>query len=173
MYCFICSKTVRPKRGHDATTLHRCPECNNPEGYWSLIPLETREKLTEKETMKRTEWMIRSMAITAALLLFLVAGPALAQTGDVHFDGTCTDVEDGDISASLVWTSDVDGQVGVGATFDAPLTVGVHRINATCTDSVGGWAEVIVTYEVKPANNPPVVIIISPEDGGCQGPGCP
>ena len=38
--------------------------------------------------------------------------------------------------ASLVWTSDLEGQIGVGEQFDAPLTVvGTHTITLTVTDS--------------------------------------
>lgn len=123
--------------------------------------------------MKTTEWMIRSIAKVAAVLLFLVAIPVVAQTGDVQLTGTCIDVEDGDLSSTLVWRSDLDGDLGIGSDLDVALTIGTHVLDATCTDSMGGFGQGFVTYTVNAENNPPVVIIISPEDGGCQGPGCP
>lgn len=56
---------------------------------------------------------------------------------DIPFIGLANDAEDGMIPAnSLVWTSDLEGQIGVGDNFNAPLTmVGVHTITLTATDS--------------------------------------
>jgi serine protease len=46
------------------------------------------------------------------------------------------DVEDGDLSAQIVWTSSLDGQFGMGQNFMAPLTtVGVHVITAEVMDN--------------------------------------
>mgnify|MGYP000272894569 CR=1 FL=1 len=56
---------------------------------------------------------------------------------DIPFIGVGNDAEDGMLTgASLVWTSDLEGQIGVGEQFDAPLTVvGTHTITLTVTDS--------------------------------------
>jgi hypothetical protein len=53
--------------------------------------------------------------------------------------GVGTDAEDGDLTGmSLVWSSDLDGQIGTGEMFNAPLsTVGLHVISLTATDSDG------------------------------------
>ncbi len=54
----------------------------------------------------------------------------------ILFTGTATDLEDGDISASLSWSSDIDGVIGSGASFStSSLSVGVHTITASVTDS--------------------------------------
>jgi hypothetical protein len=54
----------------------------------------------------------------------------------IPFIGEATDAEDGALSGmSMVWTSDLDGQIGTGLMFDAPLsTVGMHTITLTATD---------------------------------------
>jgi chitinase len=51
--------------------------------------------------------------------------------------GEATDLEDGALNGmSVVWTSDLDGQIGTGLSFDAPLSsVGMHTITLTATDS--------------------------------------
>ena len=58
----------------------------------------------------------------------------------VIFSGTGEDPEDGTLSgASLVWTSDIEGQIGTGQSFtrdDLPFA-GVRTITLTATDSDG------------------------------------
>jgi hypothetical protein len=56
---------------------------------------------------------------------------------DIPFVGLGTDPQDGMIPGNmLVWTSDLEGQIGVGGNFNAPLTmVGMHTITLTATDS--------------------------------------
>jgi hypothetical protein len=54
----------------------------------------------------------------------------------VNFAGTAIDDIDGDISASLTWTSSLDGAIGTGAAFStSTLSVGTHTITASATDS--------------------------------------
>src|SRR5207253_1348610 len=54
----------------------------------------------------------------------------------VTFYATATDRIDGDVAASLVWTSDLDGQLGTGTTFTtSSLSVGTHTITAKATNS--------------------------------------
>ena len=110
------------------------------------------------------------MKITlVCIALLLVSSLALAQSlVDVPFQGTCIDPEDGDISASLVWTSDRDGQVLIGATGTVPLSEGQHVITATCTDSGGASASASVTIQVD-FNDPPAVTIQLPADGSSHG----
>lgn len=115
--------------------------------------------------------------ILACIGIALLASVAAAQdTRPVEFKGSCNDAEDGDLSASVVWTSDVDGDLFTGAEGPGapgpllgygthPLTIGVHRITATCTDSLGEVSTVTITHEVV-ANTPPTAIILAPADGG-------
>ncbi|MBK5099376.1 MAG: hypothetical protein JJE01_16465, partial [Gemmatimonadetes bacterium] len=69
----------------------------------------------------------------------------------ITFTGSATDDEDGDLTgASLVWTSDVDAEIGTGETFTgsaAEATPGPHVITLTATDSddATGMATVTIT----------------------------
>jgi len=65
----------------------------------------------------------------------------------ITFQGTANDTEDGDLTASLVWTSNIDGQIGTGGSFSTTLSDGTHTITASVTDSGAATAtdEVIIT----------------------------
>jgi hypothetical protein len=79
-------------------------------------------------------------------------GFALGQV--ITFSGSGNDSEDGPLTVtSLVWTSDVDGQIGTGAAFtSAILSAGAHQITLTATDS--GGAEGMDTVEILIAGLP-------------------
>ena len=36
----------------------------------------------------------------------------------INFSTTVNDNEDGDLTNSIVWTSDIDGEIGIGGVFD-------------------------------------------------------
>ena len=56
----------------------------------------------------------------------------------VEFAATASDAEEGDLSATIEWSSDRDGPLGGGAALStASLSVGLHRINASATDGAG------------------------------------
>jgi len=55
----------------------------------------------------------------------------------ILFEGTASDTEDGDLTASLVWTSSTDGEIGTGGSFSTTLSDGDHIIEASVTDSGG------------------------------------
>jgi hypothetical protein len=89
----------------------------------------------------------------------------------VNFDGTADDVEDGDISASLTWSSNIDGALGVGATFSlSTLSVGTHTITAEVTDSGGLTGSSNVSLTVNESGGTVMVTFTSvgPEDGMIQ-----
>lgn len=69
------------------------------------------------------------------------------------------DPEDGDLTAGLIWTSDIDGQIGAGGSFSAVLTDGDHTVTASVTDSGGkqGSASVGLTVGDVPEPNNQVV----------------
>ena len=62
-------------------------------------------------------------------------GSTIASGASIPFEGTATDVEDGDLTGSLVWQSNIDGQIGTGGNFSAILSNGDHIITASVTDS--------------------------------------
>ncbi len=56
----------------------------------------------------------------------------------ITFTASAIDTEDGDLSASLTWSSDKDGPLGSGANFNSSaLSAGLHTITAQVTDSGG------------------------------------
>ncbi|HSF17629.1 MAG TPA: metallophosphoesterase [Vicinamibacteria bacterium] len=82
----------------------------------------------------------------------------------IHFSSTALDVEDGDLSTAVFWTSDLDGEIGLGGSFThAALSLGQHRITASVTDSEGlpGSDQIILTVN----NTPPTVTITLPVEG--------
>jgi subtilisin len=64
-------------------------------------------------------------------------GSTFDSGGTIVFEGTATDTEDGDLTATLVWTSNIDGQIGTGGSFSTTLSDGTHTITASVTDSGG------------------------------------
>jgi hypothetical protein len=98
-----------------------------------------------------------------------ISAPADASTavlGDtVTFAGSATDVDDGDLTASLSWESSLDGTIGSGAGFStAGLSLGTHTITASLTDAHGAPGSDQITLTINP-NTPPVVTISAPADG--------
>lgn len=85
----------------------------------------------------------------------------------VTFTGSATDPEDGALSgASLVWSSNVDGQIGTGTTFSvSSLSDGLHTVTLTATDSDFNEVKAIVLVIVKPANAPGYQIHIRQSQG--------
>jgi M6 family metalloprotease-like protein len=93
-----------------------------------------------------------------------ITSPANGSTstdGDsVSFAGTATDAEDGDLAASIQWTSDFDGVIGNGASFNTDaLSVNTHTITAQVTDS-GSLSDsdtITITIDLIPNELPTAV----------------
>jgi hypothetical protein len=75
---------------------------------------------------------------------------------EIVLTGTATDYEDGALSTSIAWSSDVDGPLGTGASAAVVLSGGTppvtHQITATVTDSAGlsGSATIAVNVDDTP-----------------------
>lgn len=73
------------------------------------------------------------------------------QGESVTFAGSAFDNEDGDLSASIAWTSSLDGGIGSGAGFStSTLSVGTHVVTASVTDSGGLPDSDTVTVIIDP-----------------------
>jgi len=82
----------------------------------------------------------------------------------VTFTGTAIDSLDGDRTANLVWTSDRDGQLGIGGSFARTLGLGRHTVTARATDTGGLAGTASLTVDVvTPA--PPTLTPSAPADG--------
>lgn len=93
------------------------------------------------------------------------AGSSFAAGTAVTLTGTGTDPEDGALSGpSMVWTSDLDGQIGTGGSVTTTkLSIGVHTITLTVMDSDGGVDVRPITVPIT--NNLPAAIITAPPGG--------
>ena len=79
-------------------------------------------------------------------------GSSFSDADVVDFTGSATDTEDGDISSSIGWSSNVSGPLGTGAAVSAQLSLGTHVITATSTDS-GGLEHIdTITVNVDPVS---------------------
>ena len=83
---------------------------------------------------------------------------ARADSGtSVSFAGTADDAEDGPLTSSLSWTSNLDGAIGTGAGFTYPLRDGVHTVTSSATDSGGLSGSDAITITVAPASSTSMV----------------
>ncbi len=75
----------------------------------------------------------------SATITSLTDGSSYAEGDSITFRGNGDDTEDGTLSgSSLVWTSDINGQIGTGTSFTKnDLSVGTHTITLTASDSSG------------------------------------
>ena len=84
------------------------------------------------------------------------SGSSFSEGSAIGFTGSAVDNEDGSLGSSMVWRSNVDGQIGSGAAFQRVLTPGNHTITARVTDSAGAVAEAQRTVTVQPdVSEPP------------------
>jgi hypothetical protein len=89
-------------------------------------------------------------------------GASVAQGSSVNFTGTATDPEDGTISASLSWSSSINGSIGSGASFStSALSAGTHTITASVTDSAGAPGSAAITLTVTGGPIPVTVTFYS------------
>ena len=94
-------------------------------------------------------------------------GASFTVGDNISFSGTGTDPEDGDVTASLTWESDLDGAIGTGGSFSTTaLSEGTHAITATATDngSLTGDDTISITVAAV-GNTPPTASISAPADG--------
>jgi subtilisin family serine protease len=83
-------------------------------------------------------------------------GASFLQGSSITFTGSATDVQDGNLGASLVWTSSLMGQIGTGTSFArSDLVVGTHVITASATDSGSLTGVNQVTINVTSNTTPP------------------
>jgi hypothetical protein len=68
----------------------------------------------------------------------------------IDFAGSASDIEDGDLTGNLVWTSDLDGSIGSGGSFSTVLSVGTHTVTASVTDSGSESGSDAITVNVNP-----------------------
>ncbi|MEE9426173.1 MAG: hypothetical protein V3V18_14525 [Methylococcales bacterium] len=68
----------------------------------------------------------------------------------INFIGSSDDDNDGDLSASLSWSSNLDGLLGKGGSVSASLSQGTHLITASSTDSDGLATSKTIQVTIEP-----------------------
>lgn len=76
-------------------------------------------------------------------------GATFAAGTAVEFSGAASDAEDGDLTASLEWSSSLDGPLGTGGTAVATLSEGTHSITASVTDADGATGSASITVVIE------------------------
>jgi len=69
----------------------------------------------------------------------------------VDLVATANDLEDGDLTALIAWTSDLGGALGAGPGGSltlTDLTIGTHQLTASVIDSLGLPGSALVTFTV-------------------------
>jgi hypothetical protein len=97
-------------------------------------------------------------------------GSSFTQCDAFGFAGTAVDAEDGDLAASLLWTSSLDGVIGTGGSVPVlGLSAGSHEITASVADSDGlaGTDEISITVTPVPTE------LITVANSGFETPGLP
>ncbi|MGX5202794.1 fibronectin type III domain-containing protein [Aliikangiella sp. IMCC44632] len=85
----------------------------------------------------------------------------------IEFMASASDPEDGNVSNDITWSSNIDGQLGVGSDIAASLSSGNHTITAKVTDSSGASSDRFVNIIVasSPSNSAPYLEIDTPLNG--------
>ncbi|MBN2390980.1 MAG: S8 family serine peptidase [Anaerolineae bacterium] len=99
-------------------------------------------------------------------------GASFDSNTSIAFAGSASDAEDGDLTGELVWTSDQDGQIGTGGSFNAVLSDGTHTITASVTDSGGSTTSSSITISVGGGGGdttPPVISNVTSSKIGGSG----
>src|SRR5439155_19247973 len=81
------------------------------------------------------------------------------------FTGTAIDSIDGDRTANMIWTSNLDGQIGTGGSFSrSNLSLGHHTITARAADAGSLTGSASITIDVANVSAP-VLTRTAPADG--------
>ncbi|HEY7444940.1 MAG TPA: choice-of-anchor D domain-containing protein [Vicinamibacterales bacterium] len=103
------------------------------------------------------------VAITAP-----AGGSVFDESQTVTFAASASDIEEGDLTALLTWTSSLDGAIGNGGQIAiATLSVGVHTITASVTDTGGKTSSESTTVTivvVPPSTTVQVRVAASSDD---------
>lgn len=79
-------------------------------------------------------------------------GASFLKGTSITFSGGASDKEDGDLTGALVWTSNLDAKIGMGASFTTnTLAEGTHTITASVTDAGGITASQSITIAIGSA----------------------
>lgn len=82
-------------------------------------------------------------------------GSSFSEGSSVTFTGSASD-EDGNLTAGLLWSSSLQGDIGSGGSFSrSDLVAGTHTVTASVTDSGGLTGSATVTVTITPVGTIP------------------
>ena len=91
-------------------------------------------------------------------------GSTFSSSANIAFAGSASDVEDGNVTRGIIWTSSINGAIGSGAGLStSSLSEGSHTITASVTDS--GTKSGTDTVNITVQDFAPSVSISSPANG--------
>jgi hypothetical protein len=97
-----------------------------------------------------------------------ITGPAdnsqFSSNQTVTLQANASDDEDGDISSNIQWSSDLDGDLGVGRNLEVTLTAGTHTITAYVEDSGNLAAESSISLIVDAPEGVATVMWTPPQE---------
>ena len=154
----------------DETGLANAPEVGDASAGNSIERLDLAGNWQIQGTPTPNATPLNAPTNTAPSVTITAPGDgATYDDGDtVGFTGTASDSEDGSLTGSIAWSSDIDGSLGTGGSVNtAALSVGTHTITASVTDSGGLSNADSITVTVNAVSGPVTVTLISiaSEDG--------
>ncbi|MGI9335711.1 MAG: PKD domain-containing protein, partial [Gammaproteobacteria bacterium] len=75
----------------------------------------------------------------------------------ITFSAAANDAEDGNLASAVVWSSDLDGELGIGASVSIALSVGTHTVTANVADSADATASDSIEVVVQAVPNTPPI----------------
>ncbi|HKA02687.1 MAG TPA: hypothetical protein VKD67_00110, partial [Acidimicrobiales bacterium] len=167
-----------PEDGDLGTTIAWTSDLAGPLGSGPSLVVDTLLSGTHTLTAAVTDRDGRqasahvTVVVDAASTLVISApvdGTVYAPGEDVSLMASASDLEEGNLGAAIVWTSDLAGHLGTGATLVThTLPSGSHTFTATVTDRDGKQASAHVGILV---NTPPTLVITAPASGALVAPG--
>lgn len=154
------------------TTLESSVGNNYPDGRWGdyfgvdVDPSDDTTFWGIGESVSSTNawrtsvfnWNVSSPTNTAPSVTITAptSGSTFTSGSLITFTGSATDVQDGNLSSALVWTSSLQGVLGNGPIFSrSDLVVGTHVITASATDSGSLTGTATTTITVQSLSSPP------------------
>ena len=127
-----------------------------PESNWGINPTNPFRNDPNLEPLLNVAWITGTPGQTqptnnkpVVSITSPANGSAFNAGTTVTLSGTASDVEDGNVSAKIVWTSSINGNLGTGATVSAALSSGTHTITAKVTDNAGATTTTSITVIVN------------------------
>ncbi len=102
------------------------------------------------------------------------AGSSFFANQTIRLGALANDVDEGSPfdQTRLIWSSNLDGELGDGTGLEVSLSVGTHTLTATVTDELGLSAQDTTTVTIASGEGVPTVQILSPTVGAV-GPDTP